>query len=243
MYHSIIFGNKDTWVDWYLIPTSRPVFNPPAPKTKYVDIPGADWHLDMSTVLTGEIAYEARTGSFEFLVDNGQLSEYRANKWSELYSQIMDYLHGRLTKAILEDDPGYYYEGRFSINQWKSDPHNSKITINYTVSPYKFERFSALDEWEWDYFNFESGIIRNYKDLRVDGSLTLTVIGKRMSVTPSFIVKSDDGNGLKVKFKGVTYDLPDGTSRVVNIRTAEGENELEFMGNGIVSVDYRGGCL
>lgn len=243
MYHSIIFGNKNTWADWYLFPSSRPVFNPPAPKTKFVDIPGADWHLDMSTVLTGDIAYEARKGSIEFIVDNGQLSEYRADLWSVLYSQIMDYLHGQLTTAVLEDDPGYYYEGRFTVNQWKSDSNNSKITIDYTVSPYKYERYSSLEEWKWDDFCFENGIIRNYKDLKVDGELTLIVIGRRMRVTPSFIVKSNDGKGMKVKFNGVDYDLPEGTSRVVNISTKEGENIFKFTGNGTVSVDYRGGCL
>lgn len=243
MYHSIIFGDKNSWADWYLLPSSRPVFNPPTPKTKFVDIPGADWHLDMSTVLTGDITYEARTGSLEFIVDNGQLSDYKADRWHLLYSEILDYLHGQLTKATLEDDPSFYYEGRFAVNQWKSDPHNSKITIDYTVCPYKLEQFSSLEDWEWDSFCFENGIIREYKDIRVDGSLEFVITGRRMRVTPSFIVKSDDGNGLKVIFNGSTYDLPDGTSRVVNIQTVEGENTLKFTGNGTVSIDYRGGCL
>lgn len=243
MYHSIIFGDKNTWADWYLIPSSRPVFNPPNPKTKYIDIPGSDWHIDMSEVLTGDIAYEARTGSLEFIVDNGQLSNYKADFWIDLYSEIMNYMHGRILQATLEDEPAYYYEGRFSVNSWKSDAHNSKITIDYTVSPYKYEKFSSLEDWEWDIFNFETGIIREYKDLRVDGSLPFMIVGRRMSVVPTFIVKSDDGNGLKVKFNGSTYDLPDGTRRIVNIRTTEGENMLTFIGNGTVSIEYRGGKL
>ena len=243
MYHSLIIGGKNTWVDWYLLPTSRPVFNPPKPKTKFVDIPGADWHLDLSTVLTGDIAYNGREGSIEFLVDNGQLSEYRADKWHVLYSEILDYLHGQLCQAILEDDPGFYYEGRFTLNSWKSDKHNSKIVIDYNVRPYKLERFSSLEDWEWDSFNFEIGIIREYKDLRVDGELEFNITGRRMRVTPSFIVKSDDGNGMSVTFNGITYDIPDGTSRVINIQTVEGTNTLIFKGNGTVSIDYRGGCL
>ena len=243
MYHSIIFGDKNTWADWYLIPSSRPVFNPPVPKTKYVDIPGADWHLDLSTSLTGDIPYNGRTGSFEFIVDNGQLSDYNASTWFVLYSKILDYLHGKLIKATLEDDPSFYYQGRFSVNQWKSDPHNSKVVIDYTVSPYKYEAFSSLEDWEWDSFNFETDIIREYKDLEVNDSLEFVIVGRRMAVTPSFIVKSNDGKGMKVTFNGTTYDLPDGTSRVVNIRTVEGENKLTFTGNGTISIDYRGGCL
>ena len=243
MYHSIIIGDKNTWADWYLIPSSRPVFNPPSPKTKFVDIPGSDWHLDMSTVLTGDIAYEARTGSLEFIVDNGFLSHYRAEKWHLLYSEILDYIHGQLMKATLEDDPAYYYEGRFSVNEWASEPKNSKITIDYTVNPYKLEVTSSLEDWLWDSFCFEDGISREYKDLRVDGALEFVITGRRMVVVPSFIVASDDGRGMKVKFNGTTYNLPDGTSRVVNIRTVEGENKLTFIGNGIISIDYRGGRL
>lgn len=243
MYHSIIIGDKNTWADWYLIPSSRPVFNPPAPKTKYVDIPGSDYHLDLSTALTGDIAYEGRQGTLDFIVDNGQLSDYRESLWSALYSDIMDYLHGKLLKATLEDDPYFYYEGRFSVNSWKSNEHNSEISIDYTVSPYKYEVNSSLEDWVWDTFNFEHGIIREYKNLRVDGSLKFVIIGRRMSVTPSFIVKSDNRKGMDVVFNGTTYHLKDGTSRVVNIRTVPGNNTLTFKGKGTVSIDYRGGCL
>lgn len=243
MYHSIIIGDKNTWADWYLIPSSRPVINPPTPKTKYVDIPGADWHLDLSTVLMGDVAYNAREGSLEFIVDNGFLSDYDHRKWSVLYSAILDYLHGKYLKAILEDDPSFYYEGRLSVNQWASEEHNSKITIDYSFRPYKMEINSSLEDWVWDSFNFETSIIRDYRDLRVDGNLDFVIIGRRMRVTPVFIVKSDDGNGLKVKFNGATYDLPDGESRVINIQTVEGDNKLTFTGNGTVSIDYRGGCL
>lgn len=243
MYHSIIFGDKNTWADWYLIPSSRPVFNPPKPKTKFIDIPGSDWHMDLSTVLTGDITYEGRTGSIEFYVDNGQLSEYKESKWATLYSEIMDYLHGQLMQATLEDDLGFYYEGRFTVNQWKSDPHNSKIVIDYNVNPYKLESISSLDDWIWDTFNFETGIIREYKDLKVDGELEFIVIGRRMQVIPSFIINSNDGNGMDVEFNGQTFHLQDGTSKVLNIVTKSGENILKFIGNGTVSIKYRGGCL
>ena len=238
MYHSITFGEKNTWDDWHLIPSSRPVFNPPKPKTNYVDIPGADWHIDLSEAVSGEIVYEARTGSIEFIVDNGH------QEWHELYSEIMNYLHGMDMKAILEDDPTFYYEGRFSVNQWKSDPHNSKITIDYSVRPYKFEEYSSLDDWKWDTFNFKTGIIRNYKDLIVNETLTLVIPGRRMSVTPLFEVSNTtDGAGLKVNYEGVEYDLPEGNTRVIGIRLRPGENILTFTGNGTVSVDYRGGSL
>ena len=237
MYHSIIIGDKNTWADWYLFPSSRPVFNPPSPKTNYVDVPGANGHLDLSEALTGDVAYSNREGSFEFIVDNGHI------EWYDLYSKILDYLHGKILKATLEDDPSFYYQGRFSVNEWKSEAHNSKIVMDYSVSPYKYEAFSSLEDWEWDTFNFETGIVREYKDLRVDGSLDFIIVGRRMKVTPSFIVTSDDGSGMNVSFNGYSYHLSDGTSRIINITTIEGENKLTFTGNGTVSIEYRGGRL
>lgn len=98
MYHSITFGEKNTWDDWHLIPTSRPVFNPPPTETHMIKIPGANGVLDLSESLTGYPIYENRTGSIEFIVENGH------ERWDIAYSDIMDYIHGKQMRAILEDD-------------------------------------------------------------------------------------------------------------------------------------------
>lgn len=131
MYHSITFGEKNTWDDWHLIPKTRPLFNPPAAKTYYLENPSGDGALDLTTVLTGNVPLKDRTGSFEFIAENG------FKEWSELYSEIMAYLHGKRMRAVLEDDPGYYYEGRFAVNEWKSEANWSSIVIDYEVDPYK----------------------------------------------------------------------------------------------------------
>lgn len=238
MYHSITFERADgsmrnTWDNWFLIPSSRPKFSPPTPNFNYVDIPGGS-PLDLSESLTGNITYGNRIGSHEFIVDNGHYD------WNVLYSNIMDFMHGIKLKAYLEDDPYYYYEGRFSINDWKSEPHNSKIVIDYNVAPYKMEKYSSLEYWKWDDFNFEEGVIRDYRDLVVDGTLSVTIPGRRMPMIPIFIV--EDGE-LELSFEGNTYDLVVGTSRVPNVVLTEGENVLTFTGNGTVSINYRGGRL
>ena len=159
-YHSIKFGNlsnntwKDTYDDWHLAPSSRPVINPPAQKVKTLDIPGGDGLIDLSTSLTGYPVYQNRTGSIEFIV----LNDFRP--WQIAYSDIMGYLHGKTMQAILEDDPGYYYEGRFTVNSWKSEKNWSKITIDYSVGPYKWSLQDSTDDWLWDPFSFIDGVIR-----------------------------------------------------------------------------------
>lgn len=133
MYHSITFGDKNTWKDWHLIPSSRPVVNPPNKKKKIVDIPGADGSLDLSDVVSGGPVYENRNGQIEFIVENN------FRKWNELYSEIMNYLHGKKMNMILEDDPDYYYQGVFYVINWDSGSNFSTITIEYDVKPYKYK--------------------------------------------------------------------------------------------------------
>lgn len=233
----VTIGTKHSYRDWGLLLKSRPVISPPSPKTVYVDIPGSDGVIDLTESLTGDVKFDNRTIKCEFVVLDAR------NRWSDIYSEIMDYLHGQRMKVRLDEDPTYYYEGRLQVNEWKSDKVTSTITIEGDVEPYKMEMFSSLEDWEWDSFNFETGIIRDYKEIRVDESLTFTIEGRRKSVVPSFTVLSDDGSGLQVRFNGTTYDLPDGTSRVLNIVIKNGTNTLYFTGNGTVSIDYRGGRL
>lgn len=138
MHHSITFGDKNTWTDWHLVPTSRPVINPPEVKTQYVDIPGADGSIDLTESLAGRPAFSDREGSIEFVVLNDfDIDGYNYN-WITVYTDVMEYLHGKSMRMVLDDDPEYFYEGRFRVNSWKSDANHSTITIDYRVSPYKY---------------------------------------------------------------------------------------------------------
>ena len=235
--YGVKFNSKHSYKDWGLILKSRPVISPPSPKTIFVDIPASDGGIDLTESITGEVKFENRKITCEFNVIDAR------NRWSTIYSEILDFLHGQKMHVIFDEDPTYQYIGRFIINEWKSDKRTSTITIEGDVEPYKMELFSSLEDWEWDSFNFETGIIRDYKDIIIDGDLTFEIEGTRKSVVPSFVVNSDDGTGLKVKFEDVTYDLVDGTNRVLNIIIKNGINTFYFTGNGTVSIDYMGGRL
>lgn len=147
MYHSVTFITsglwhpnrmytcgeirKNTWDDWHLIPTLRPIINPPSVKKEQTDVPIMDGVVDFSTEPSGSMSYGFRQGSIEFLAENG------FRPWHELYSEIADYLHGQYARLILEDDPNYYYEGRLFVNEWRSDEHWSFVTIGYKLKPAK----------------------------------------------------------------------------------------------------------
>lgn len=130
MYHSITISGKNLYDEWGLIPTSRPLVNPPEVKTTYVKNPGSDGSLDFTDNLTGEVQYSSRNGSWEFWIRP-------EDQWADIYSSVMNYLHGIEHDVILEDDPSSIYHGRLSISSWKSDKHNSLLVIDYQLDPYK----------------------------------------------------------------------------------------------------------
>lgn len=231
------FGEYHTYDEWGLRLVGIKI-GTPAPKKVLVEIPGGDGVLDLSRSLTGNIQYDTR--QLEFTFDARNCNYFR---WSDLLSDISGKLHGSREKIVLDTDQSYYYDGMIEVSSEKSNEATAKIVITAECQPYKMELYSSLEDWEWDTFDFENGIIREYGDLRVDGSLTFQIEGRRKPVIPIFSVTSDDGNGLKVRLNGTTYDLPDGTNRIITLRIMEGINTLYFTGNGVVSIDYRGGVL
>lgn len=145
MYHSLIFidGNitRNTWDNWHLIPSSRPVVVRPTATYKYVDVPGMDGSLDLTDYLIGRPTYSDCSGSFEFYVAN----DY--GDWVSRKNEIASFLNGRVLKMYLEDDPIYYYEGRFYLRDWKSGGSFSSVTIEYRLKPYKFKASSGEKVW------------------------------------------------------------------------------------------------
>ena len=130
--HSVNFDTINTWDDWHLVPMSRPVINPPTRKSIIVDIPGVDGHLDLSEVVSGGPVYNNRTGSIEFMVQNG------FKPWPEMFSTVMNALHGKYMNVSLDDDPEWHYRGLISVTKWTTGDHYSTITIDYDLEPYKY---------------------------------------------------------------------------------------------------------
>lgn len=138
MYHSITFTvgstSKNTWNQFHLIPSTRPVVAQPTPTFKYVDIPGRDGSIDLTNYLIGRPTYSDRSGSFKFYVAN----DY--GRWEKRKLDLAKFFDGKKEmKMELEDDPHYYYLGRFYLADWTPGASNSEVTINYRVKPYKYD--------------------------------------------------------------------------------------------------------
>lgn len=228
---NVRIGDKKTFDDYGLRLAHVSIGFPEA-KTNLIDIPGADGSLDLSEAL-GDVVYKNRKIELEF----DALGAYEA--WHLLCTNLANYLHGKKMKVILDTDPYYYYVGRLELSTKKSDDTLHTITLEGTMDPYKYELQSSLEKWLWDPFCFRVGIIRQYKDLKVNGNLTLTIPGLKKRIIPTITSSTD----MSVQFEGKTYPLKSGINKVYKLVLKEGENRLTFTGTGTVSVDYRGGLL
>lgn len=166
MYHSLTLIRDNVWVNtWdqlHLIPTERPVIQPPEAKINMVPIPGALRPLDIS-----ETEFGMREGNVEFIIVReyyqespmhkswGELAgmtweevlEYTwanysrgqnvSREWYEAFAVFMNEFDGRLCKLVLEDDPTFYYEGRVEFMKMEPGENWSDIAIQYTLRPHK----------------------------------------------------------------------------------------------------------
>lgn len=247
----------NTWDDWHLIPSTRPLVNPPTVKTQTIDVPGANGQIDLTENLLGYPLYNNRTGSWEFIVDNGH------EEWYDLYSKIMASIHGHERIIILEDDPMWYYKGRLKVNSWKSEQHNSKITIDYDLYPYKRSRAYSDSEWKWDPFNLQTGVITQnlfggqqligYKEIECDGK---TMIFGTEPVVPSITLTQAEGATTNLRFtnnelhidKRYTLSESDRHTYKFNdivLTNNNGVNKCKFIfeGTGYLSIRFRLGRL
>lgn len=233
MYHSMTIGTKHTYQDFGLIPTSRPVINPPSPNLSYVEVPGVSGSLDITEAISGNITYADRTGSFEFYVVKGR-------NWSQVYETVMSYLHGKRLHLILDDDKNYFYVGRISVNQWKSDKNNSYIVLDYQLEPYKYEVTTVTVPWAVNYAADGMGYRKNSYSITTSAGTYITPEGD-MPFTPVFYVESITGN-LTVSISGTTYPLIKGKNRLSQLHLMK-KTYSAYAGTATVSVYTRRGWL
>ena len=209
------FDDKHSYYHWGLMFKKRPVISPPTPKTKYVEVPGADGAIDMTDTLTGYTQYQNRQISFEFILMAGR------ENWPAIYSDLMDTLHGRKVKITFDDDPDYFYTGRVTVGKWNAEMVTAVITMTAEVEPFKTE------------------ILKKTKScILTDEVVTVTVRGTKKPVVPEITATED---GVQVSFRGETYTLKAGVNRIPGIVIREGANEFTFTGSGTVDITYEGG--
>jgi len=223
----MLINGLHTEDDLGLIPKRKITFDPPAPKTNYTDVPGADSSLDNTELLTGKIAYENRRGSIEFLLQNG-------TSYAEAYSALLNAVHGKKVYIILDDDPDWFYTGRMSLENFHAKEDYSSIVLNYVIAPYKYSKdTTATQDWQWDDL-FDVTIY--YGTFNVNGTKTRTFKNPtNEELTPKFTCSAP----MIVEVNGIPgYVLMTGETTTPGFVLQPGDNTLVFSGTGTVLADY-----
>ena len=226
------FGGKHTYDDFGLIPKSKIIFNPPSVKKTIVDIPEGNGHLDYTGLLTGNISYNNRVGTIEFVKLTGD--DYAAK-----YSQMLSHFHGQKMDVVLDDDPLFFYRGRFEVNTWKSKEGASTIAIDYDLEPFKYGFVSTGSmDWLWnDLFNkiiYYGTFNVSAADVADGGKVRNLINPSGIDLTPQFTCSAP----MTVLFNNTEYPLPADTTDAPGFTLQPGDNIMKFKSVGNVVVDY-----
>lgn len=125
------FGSYHSYDDFGLILSSKEIGSP-EPKIVTIEVEGSDGVLDF-TEFAGETKFKNRTLAFHF--SRPQVIPVFMN----LLSEVHNALHGKKMQIILDEDPGFYYSGRITVNEFKADANIGLITIEADCDPWKYK--------------------------------------------------------------------------------------------------------
>lgn len=212
------FGAIHSDTDLQLI-QQRVDVSPALPKTKYIDIPGADGSKDMTEALGVGVKYSDREITWTFAL-------YPGADWYTKQRQVSGALNGLACHITLDDDPDYYYDGRLTVESYASDKLIKTITVKAVCRPYKRKQADTTVS--------RTDLGTSYK--------TLTLTNDRMPVIPAITV----GQATTLSWGGNTYTINAGTHKLPDICLVNGSNTLKAKvdsGTGTISVTYREGAL
>lgn len=183
----------------------------PTPKTDYVEIEGGHGSIDLTDAY-GKIYYKDTSFNLVFTC-------FDKIKYTALLNEIASFIHGKVLKIFLYYDEDYYYYGRVELNKYASNKSLGTITLKVNAQPFKLKKNKTV--------------------IMVDIKETQTYIFKnnRMETTPTFKAT----NEMLLKFNGNSYKVNTYDTTYSQIEFVEGDNIVEFIGNGQVTVTYQEG--
>ena len=123
-----LFGSVHSGTHLHLIQQSLEV-GPASPKTKLVDIPGGSGSVDLTEVAE-TTPYADRTLKWTFALFPG-------DNWPQKRSTVSNALNGKRLQITPDNESGWYYDGRVSVTDHKSDKIIHQITVQAVCAPYK----------------------------------------------------------------------------------------------------------
>ena len=211
----VSFNEIHSYRDLNLV-LSKVGVSPASPKTVYVDIPGADGSLDLSEAL-GEVKFSDRTFKFTFTMHpGGDLSE---SAWEAKKTQVSNRLNGLACQITLDKDPGYYWQGRATVDEYQSTKRLRQFVVSAVGRPYKLKQKVTVGSTATS-----------------SEGTTVTLNKSRRPEWPT--VRSTNDN-TEVVFDGSTYVFSRGEHKNLGVRLVEGDNKVTVSGVGTVTFIYQ----
>lgn len=219
----IFIGPYDTETEglWTL---SECTLGSPERREDYVEVPGRNGVLDLSTALTdGEPHYGSREFSATLESSEGTRLE-REERISKMVNQLDGWRHN----IILPDDPGHYIVGRVRVDKLYSDPAHAAVRVTATCDPWRYNKTETV-----------VGLIAT----STEQTVALVNLGRR-SVVPVIKVTGGDvtlifNNGLEEYVE--TLSPGEHIREYLYLKT--GSTILRYSGSGQATLTYREAVL
>ena len=229
-------SDKVTNYDYKLSYVSKEWGSPEA-QTNLITVPGSSIPLDYTEAVTGDVSYNPIESVIHFKVER-----ILPENLAFFKSTLLNKFQGKRIHISFVDDESYYWNARVNVT---FGTHNANLSLdvdfNLSCDPYKYTMDDALGGWLWDSFDFENDVINELKYLDVPGEATYELYTNARVGVPT--IWNHNGIDMTVTFKGKTYELANGANKMYDLALDVGANTFIFAGNGVVSIQYRGGKL
>lgn len=209
----------------------------PELETNYLNIPGRNGYIDFSEAVSGHPVYKSRIINILFG------AEEAAMNWDAALSSFRNIFDGKRVRLTFDNDPEWYWIGRARVIEFDRTQNLGQFTFSVFADPFKYFLQSTDEyDWLWDPFNFNTGIIEQYRNLRVQGTASITVPVSDAPVTPE-IIATNMVVRIKVNYNGQEVLLDNGTNYFPQLRLVPGLDSYTLQGIGNVTIKYRKGSL
>lgn len=197
----LIVDGVDLSVRFQMVLLDGYTLSPPEPKTYTVDIPGGDGVIDLTSALTGDVAYSNRPQSFTFMVVD-------PDSFERVKTDVSNFLHGKAFDYQMTMDPGYTYHGRFTVSE-------------YSHAMYAYPGLVGVFTVDIDADPYKSKGLQIYK-LNATGGRLFRLESGRKPVHP--VIECQQPT--KIRFENVSEIIPAGTYRLNDVLFKQGYNDI-----------------
>ena len=129
----------------------------------------------------------------------------------DVYSELLNDIHGTTGTMIFEDDPYWYYQGHFTVRSMETNSVRRAVSIGYDVAPYKYsttqvtKSLNSIDASAWASLTISASELDSMPVIP-----TVTVSGTFSSETAAIrFVKSNGTYVEKTVSSAGTHTWPD----------------------------------